>query len=99
MSQLENSGYKGAALEALKKADCEVGDIIQVISKDKTYEGILIPRSELGEGTAVIIKMKSGYNIGIRITPDVKIEKMGKGAKPAFASPPRQNRTQPCPML
>ncbi len=97
MSQLENSGYKGAALEALKKADCEVGDIIRVISKGKTYEGILIPRSELGEGTVVIVKMKSGYNIGIRITADVKIEKIGKGTKPAFASPqlPKQNPVLP----
>jgi glutamyl-tRNA(Gln) amidotransferase subunit D len=88
MSQLENSGYKGLALKALKKADCDVGDIIRVTSKGKTYEGILIPRAELGEGTAVIVKMKSGYNIGTRITPEVKIEKIGKGAKPAFASPP-----------
>lgn len=97
MSQLENSGYKGSALEALKKADCEVGDIIRVTSKGKTYEGILIPRSELGEGTVVIVKMKSGYNIGIRITPDVKIEKIGKGTKPAFASPPlpKQNPALP----
>ena len=97
MSELENSGYKGLALEALKKADCDVGDIIQVFSKGKTYEGILIPRSELGEGTAVIIKMKSGYNIGIRVTAEVTIEKIGKGAKPAFASPPppKQNPTLP----
>ena len=97
MSQLENSGYKGSALQALKKADCDVGDIIRVISKGKTYEGILIPRSELGEGTVIIIKMKSGYNIGIRITTEVKIEKIGKGTKPAFASPPlpKQNPALP----
>ncbi len=97
MSQLENSGYKGSALEALKKAECDVGDIIRVTSKGKTYEGILIPRSELGEGTVVIVKMKSGYNIGVRITQDVKIEKIGKGTKPAFASPqlPKQNPALP----
>ena len=97
MSQLENSGYKGSALEALKKADCDVGDVIRITSKGKTYEGILIPRSELGEDTAVIVKMKSGYNIGIRITPEVKIEKVGKGSKPAFASPPlpKQNPALP----
>jgi glutamyl-tRNA(Gln) amidotransferase subunit D len=88
MSQLENSGYKGTALQALKATDCEVGDIIRIISKGKTYEGILIPRSELGEGTVVIVKMKSGYNIGIRVTADVKVERVGKGTKPAFASPP-----------
>jgi len=41
--------------------------------------------------------MKSGYNIGIRVTPEVKIEKVGKGAKPAFASPPlpKQNPALP----
>ena len=97
MSQLENSGYKGSALQALKTADCDVGDIIRVTSKGKIYEGILIPRSELGEGTVVIVKMKSGYNIGIRVTSEVKIEKIGKGSKPAFASPPlpKQNPALP----
>jgi glutamyl-tRNA(Gln) amidotransferase subunit D len=97
MNQLEDSGYKGAALEALKSAECEVGDIIRVTSKGKTYEGILIPRSELGECTAVIVKMKSGYNIGIKVTSEVKLEKVGVGSKPAFASPPlpKQNPALP----
>jgi len=97
MSQLEDSGYKGLALKALKKANCDVGDIIRVASKDKTYEGTLIPRSEMGEGTNIIVKMKSGYNIGISISPDVKIEKIGKGTKPSFASPqpPKQNPNLP----
>ena len=97
MSQLENSGYKGPALNALKKAESNVGDIVRVTSKGKTYEGILIPRSELGEGTVVVVKMKSGYNIGIRVTAEVQIEKVGKGTKPAFASPPlpKQNPALP----
>jgi glutamyl-tRNA(Gln) amidotransferase subunit D len=97
MSQLENSGYKSTALEALKKADCDVGDIIRITSKGKTYEGILIPRSELGENSVVIVKIKSGYNIGIRVTPKVKIEKVGEGTKPTFAAPPlpKQNTTLP----
>ena len=88
MSQLENSGYKGIALEALRAADCAVGDAIRLTSNGKIYEGILIPRSELGEGTVIIVKIKSGYNIGIKVTPEVKVEKIGKGTKPAFASPP-----------
>jgi glutamyl-tRNA(Gln) amidotransferase subunit D len=84
----ESSGYKGEALSALKKAGCQVGDGIRVTSNGKTYEGILIPRSETGDGKHVVVKLKSGYNIGVRITPNVKIEKVGKGTKPSFASPP-----------
>jgi len=95
MSQNEDSGYKGNALNLLKQADCDIGDILRVTSKRKMYEGILIPRS--GEGTAIIIKMKSGYNIGIQATADVKVEKIGKGTKPSFASPPipKQNSALP----
>jgi glutamyl-tRNA(Gln) amidotransferase subunit D len=84
----ESSGYKGEALSALKKAGCQVGDVIRITADGKTYEGILIPRSETADAEHVVVKLKSGYNIGIRITSDVKIEKMGKGAKPAFAAPP-----------
>ena len=95
MSELEDSGYKGKALQLLQQADCSVGDILKITSKGKTYEGILIPR--FGEGTAIIIKMKSGYNIGIEATADVKVEKIGKGTKPTFAAPPlpKQNPALP----
>ena len=84
----ESSGYKGEALSALKKAGCQVGDIIRVTSNEKTYEGILIPRSETGDGKHVVVKLKNGYNVGIRVTSDVTIEKVGKGTKPSFAAPP-----------
>ncbi len=97
MNQIESSGYRGEALRLLKAADCDIGDIVKVTSNGKIYEGILIPRSELGEGTIVIVKMKSGYNVGIKVTKDVKIEKVGKGTKPTFASPPipKQNPVLP----
>ena len=84
----ESSGYRGEALNALTKAGCTVGDVIRVTAGGKSYEGILIPRSEAGDAVHIVVKLKSGYNVGIRITPDVKIERIGKGAKPAFAAPP-----------
>jgi glutamyl-tRNA(Gln) amidotransferase subunit D len=88
MTAQENLGYKGEALAALKKSGCEVGDIVRVSCENRSYEGILIPRSESTENTHVVIKMKSGYNIGVRLTAQTKIERVGKGAKPTFASPP-----------
>jgi len=88
MNQKVSPGYKGKALSALEKAGCEVGDIIRVTSDGKVYEGILIPRSEYGDAKHVVVKLKSGYNIGVRMTPNIKIEKVGKGSKPSFAAPP-----------
>jgi len=95
MSELEALGYRGKALELLKKADCSVGDIIKLTRKDKTYEGILIPR--FGDGTAIIIKMSSGYNIGIQATDDLSVQKIGQGTKPTFAPPPLPKQTPSLP--
>jgi glutamyl-tRNA(Gln) amidotransferase subunit D len=83
----ESSGYKGEARSALEKAGCTVGDIIRVTTGEKSYEGILIPRSETGDNLHIVVKLKSGYNIGVHITPNTKMEKVGKGAKPSFAAP------------
>ncbi len=99
MSQEANSGYKGEALSALKKVGCTVGDVIRVTSNGKVYEGILIPRSETGDGKHVVVKLKSGYNVGVRITPKVNIEKIGKGTKPAFASPPLPEQKSELPKV
>ena len=84
----EFPGYRGEALRFLRQAKAEIGDIIRVVKNGETYEGILIPRSEYGDEKHVVIKLKSGYNIGIRITPTTRIEKVGVGVKPTFAAPP-----------
>ena len=81
-------GYKGKALEALLKIKAEVGDLVCVKKEGVTYEGILIPRSELGDDKHIVIKIKSGYNIGIRVTSETVIEKIGTMTKPSFKPPP-----------
>jgi glutamyl-tRNA(Gln) amidotransferase subunit D len=95
----ESSGYSGEALEILRKAEAEIGDKIRVSKKGKAHEGILIPRSEYGDERHVVIKLKSGYNIGIRITADTHIEKIGVGTKPAFAPPPLPNQNPKLPQV
>jgi len=100
MSEKEEfSGYKGEALAAIRKAEAEIGDIIRITKDGKVYEGILIPRSEYGDEKHVVIKLKSGYNIGIRVTPSMEIEKIGKGAKPAFAPPPPAEQNPELPKV
>lgn len=97
LAKKTNSGYRGYVLTALKKRSCEIGDIIRIKKDDKTFEGILIPSSESGDDKHVVIKLKNGYNLGIKVTSDTKIKKIGKGTKPSFAVPPlpKQNSSLP----
>jgi len=100
MSEKEEfSGYKGEALKAIKKAEAEIGDVIRITKDGYIYEGILIPRSEYGDEKHIVIKLKSGYNIGIHITPNTKIQKTGEGAKPAFAAPPPPEQNPELPRV
>ena len=93
----QSSGYKGPALEAIRRAGAEIGDQICITRNSEVYKGILIPRSEYADDKHIVVKMKSGYNIGIRITPNAKIERIGKGTEPTFTSPaaPTQNPNLP----
>ena len=84
----EFPGYRGKALKVLKNAEAEIGDVIRIKKDKETYEGVLIPRSEYGDDKHVVIKLKSGYNIGVEITPTTQIKKIGVGAKPTFTPPP-----------
>ena len=99
MTQAERYGYKGEALVSLKKIGAEVGDIIKITSDGKTYEGILIPRSETSAGDKIVLKLKSGYNIGVRITLETQIQRVGKGVKPSFASPPLPEQNPKLPRV
>jgi len=95
----EFPGYKGTALKALKNAGAEIGDIIRIVKDENTYEGLLIPRSEYGDDKHIVVKLKSGYNVGIRITSTTRIEKVGAGVKPAFVPPPLPKRKPDLPKV
>jgi len=69
----EDKGYSGNALECLKKYNVKVGDSIK-ITADLTYSGILMPRYESSDDKHLVIKLGSGYNVGIDVDEIKKIE-------------------------
>ena len=81
-------GYRGDALRALKEAGAEIGDIIRITNNGGVCEGILIPRSEYGDDKHIVIKLKNGYNLGVKVAPTTSIEKVGVGVKPTFIPSP-----------
>ena len=41
------------------------GDQVKIITKDEEFEGILMPRPDLLEENITVVKLDTGYNIGI----------------------------------
>lgn len=83
----EISGYRGKALSILKVAKVQAGDIVRLTVGGETLEGTLMPRYELADDEHIVVKLRSGYNIGVETSPSLKIEGIGVGTKPAFVSP------------
>lgn len=81
------SGYKGIVQRLLKAASVEVGDLIKVESAGRTYEGVLMPRTELGDPNHIVLKLPNGYNVGIRIEKGAKISLLEHGKPPKLGIP------------
>lgn len=88
-------GYKGDALKLLKSISAEVGDRVKVEGSGRIYEGILMPRTELGDAKHIVVKLDSGYNLGVKVTEDTKISKTGKGKRPKMGMPPTKFEPDP----
>jgi len=70
----EYRGYEGDSLEFLKANQISVGDSVKILA-DITYSGIIMPRYEHSDDKHVVLKLKSGYNIGLEIAKIEKVEK------------------------
>jgi glutamyl-tRNA(Gln) amidotransferase subunit D len=70
----EYTGYKGKSLEFLKTNKISIGDSVKILS-DITYSGIVMPRYEHNDDKHIVLKLKSGYNIGLEIAKIDNVEK------------------------
>ena len=71
----EHRGYEGDSLEFLKANQISVGDSVKILA-DITYSGIIMPRYEHSDDKHIVLKLTSGYNIGLEIEKIEKIEKI-----------------------
>ena len=58
-----------------------IGDTIKINKEDISYEGILLDRSEDSEDGYLVLKLDSGYNVGVAIE-NTQAELIQKGDKP-----------------
>ncbi len=72
--------YSDRILEFLKRNGISYGDFIRVESDGISEEGELMPSTEANDPEALILKTKSGYNIGLRFD-DCVITKIKNGTE------------------
>lgn len=60
------TGYKEKSAELLRKQHVAVGDTVTIKTSGNEFTGILMPRYESADKNHIVIKLRSGYNVGIR---------------------------------
>ena len=104
MPEEELSGYIGLPHESLTKAGARIGDRIRLelkrAGRQEVVEGLLMPRYRTEtEENYVVVKLKTGYNVGVRIDSSSKITMLGKGQQPQFTRPPPPSRKPDLPKV
>ncbi len=79
MSETEDlyKGYRGRLLEVMKQSGVTVWCEIVAETTRGRFEGLVLPRSETADIDHLVLKLISGYNIGIRVDTIQSLEKVG----------------------
>ncbi len=70
-------GYQGRALAALKKYSVRVWGKVRADTTRGVFEGTILPRSESDDDQHIVLKIASGYNIGINIGTIKDMQELG----------------------
>ena len=73
----EPEGYRGALRERLVKEGIRTWSKVKIAKGNATYEGLLLPRSQHTADAYVTLKVDTGYNLGVLIDENTKIEETG----------------------
>ncbi len=58
-------GYRGPTLEVMLRFDVGVWFDVDVKTTEGSFRGIILPRSETADAFHLVLKMDSGYNVGL----------------------------------
>jgi len=70
--------------EFYKRSNVKLGDLVMIETDNTTHVGILIPRYEYADAYHLVLKLKSGYNIGIDLGKIKSIKKISEKLDPVY---------------
>ncbi|HSB56566.1 MAG TPA: Glu-tRNA(Gln) amidotransferase subunit GatD [Nitrosopumilaceae archaeon] len=89
------TGYRGKSLSFLQNNNLQVGDIVRM-TIDSDYSGMIMPRYEYSDDEHIVLKLKSGYNIGLEVDKIKKVEiESAKELKKEIMPQPQTNPNLP----
>lgn len=77
MSEDIFQGYKGAALDTLKKFNTRVWGQAEIETTRGKFIGTVLPRSENDDDRHIVLKIPTGYNIGINVNTIILMRETG----------------------
>jgi glutamyl-tRNA(Gln) amidotransferase subunit D len=77
MSDDRYKGYREPCLSVLKRFDVTVWCEVRARTTRGDFEGLLLPRSETADPLHLVLKLTTGYNVGLRHDTITGLEKVG----------------------
>lgn len=87
--------YSEDVADVLKEKKISVGDRIEIKKEFRKYEGILMPRIDMGDRSALVLKLDNGYNIGLKLSKGTEISLVSKGPDEEKREEPEPARLDP----
>ena len=60
-------GYRGSAKKKLKELGIRVWSDVVIESSRGTFNGIILPRAETEDDKHIVLKLHTGYNVGLKV--------------------------------
>ncbi|MDP3067007.1 MAG: Glu-tRNA(Gln) amidotransferase subunit GatD, partial [Methanobacteriaceae archaeon] len=79
--------YQGSAKKFLESQKIKIGDEVLLKKKELNYQGMLLDRPKDADDQHLVLKLGSGYNIGVNIH-DANVELLERGDKPKIEFSP-----------
>jgi glutamyl-tRNA(Gln) amidotransferase subunit D len=96
MSSIDDSykGYRESGLWTLKKFGVRVWDSVKIEAESGIFEGVILPRNEMADPEHIVLKLYTGYNVGVRVPKIRRIDYVGR-KEGHYAVPEREFPNDP----
>ncbi len=78
MSDKRFQGYRGPGRAVLERFDVGVWSDVEITAEAGRFSGLILPRSETSDDLHIVLKMETGYNVGIEADTITNITEHGR---------------------